>query len=55
MSSRHIGSCHNSRAFLDTGLYEMLMEKKKFLKKHGFFIVSDSAYNINEIILACTL
>ena len=33
MSFCHIGSCHNSRAFLDTGLYEFLMEKKDFFQK----------------------
>ena len=51
MSSRHIGSCHDSRAFLDTGLYELLMEKKEFLRKHGFFIVGDSAYNMESFLL----
>ena len=51
MSSQHIGSCHNSRAFLDTGLYELLMEKKEFLEKHGFFIVGDSAYNMESFLL----
>ena len=51
MSSRHIGSCHDSRAFLDTGLYELLVEKKDFLKKHGFFIAGDSAYNMESFLL----
>ena len=51
MSSCHIGSCHDSRAFLDTSLYLLLVEKKEFLKKHGFFIVGDSAYNMESFLL----
>jgi len=51
MSSQHISSCHDLRAFLDTGLYELLMEKKEFLRKHGFFIVGDSAYNKEQFLL----
>jgi DDE superfamily endonuclease len=51
ISSRHIGSCHDSVAFTDTQLYTLLEEKKSFLLKHCFFIVADSAYNMESFLL----
>jgi len=50
MSSCHIGSCHDSRAFLSTGLYELLSKKKDFVKKHGFLIVGDSAFYMESFL-----
>jgi hypothetical protein len=51
MSSKHIGSCHDSRAFMDTSLYKLLQDRKDFLKQHGFFLVGDSAYNLESFLL----
>jgi hypothetical protein len=51
ISSRHIGSCHDSRAFTDTRLYSLLLERKEWLKERGFFIVGDSAYNLESFLL----
>ncbi len=51
VSSRHIGSCHDSVAFTDTKLYELLQKKKDFLVKQGYFIVGDSAYNMESFLL----
>ena len=51
ISSRHIGSCHDSVAFTDTRLYDLLQNKRDFLLKHSFFIVGDSAYNIESFLL----
>jgi hypothetical protein len=51
ISSRHIGSCHDSRAFKDTKLYELLLEKQEFLIKHELFLVGDSAYNLESFLL----
>jgi hypothetical protein len=51
ISSRHIGSCHDSRAFTDTRLYALLLERKEWLKDRGFFIAGDSAYNMESFLL----
>jgi hypothetical protein len=51
LSSRHIGSCHDSVAFTDTRLYDLLQKKRVFLETEGFFIVGDSAYNIESFLL----
>jgi hypothetical protein len=51
MSSKHIGSCHDSRAFMDTSLYKLLQDRKEFLKEHGFFLVGDSAYSLESFLL----
>ena len=51
ISSRHIGSCHDSRAFTDTKLYCFLVEKKLFLLDNGFFFVGDSAYDLESFLL----
>lgn len=51
ISSRHIGSCHDSVAFTDTRLYSLLQQKGDFLLKHGFFLVGDSAYNLESFLL----
>lgn len=52
LSSRHIGSCHDSVAFTDTRLYSLLMAKQDFLEREAFFIVGDSAYNIESFLLS---
>ena len=51
ISSRHIGTCHDSRAIKDTQLYLLLKEKEQFLTKFGFFIVGDSAYDMESFLL----
>jgi hypothetical protein len=51
ISSRHIGSCHDSRAFKDTKLYELLLDKQEFLNKHQLFLVGDSAYDLESFLL----
>jgi hypothetical protein len=51
LSSRHIGSCHDSVAFTDTNLYSLLQEKRAFLEKYGFFLAADSAYNMQSFLL----
>lgn len=51
ISSRHIGSCHDSVAFTDTKLYGKLQEKSDFLLRNSFFIVGDSAYNQESFLL----
>ena len=51
LSSRHIGSCHDSRAFTDTQLYELLLEKKEYLRRNEFFFVGDSAYDLESFLL----
>jgi hypothetical protein len=51
ISSRHIGSSHDSRAFKDTQLYDLLIEKKDFLKEHQLFLVGDSAYDLESFLL----
>jgi hypothetical protein len=50
-SSRHIGSCHDSVAFTDTKLYDLLSRKQKFLHDNRFFLVGDSAYNMESFLL----
>ena len=51
ISSRHIGSSHDSRAFKDTQLHDLLVEKKKFLLDNHLFLVGDSAYDLESFIL----
>ena len=51
ISSRHIGSCHDSAAFTETKLYDLLRQKAEFLTKNGYFIVGDSAYNMESFLL----
>jgi len=51
LSSRHIGSCHDSRAFTDTKLYELLKQKREYLRRLQLFIVGDSAYDIESFLL----
>ena len=38
LSSNHIGSAHDSRAFKDTQMYTLLLEKKAFLYKNISFL-----------------
>ena len=51
ISSRHIGTCHDSRAFKDTQLYDLLKDKAKFLSDQSLFIVGDSAYDLESFLL----
>ena len=51
ISSKHVGGCHDSRAFLETRLYELLNKKKDFLRNNQFFIAGDSAYNPESFLL----
>jgi len=51
ISSRHVGGCHDSRAFLETRLYKLLKEKKEFLRNNQFYIAGDSAYNPESFLL----
>jgi hypothetical protein len=51
ISSRHIGSSHDSRAFKDTQLHDLLVEKKDFMLKHHLFLVGDSAYDLESFLL----
>ena len=51
ISTRHIGSCHDSAAFAETRLYGLLQQKSEFLTKNGYFIVGDSAYNMESFLL----
>ena len=50
---KHVGGCHNSRAFLEIGLYELFKKKKEkdFLQKNQLFIAGDSAYNPESYLL----
>jgi hypothetical protein len=51
ISSKHIGSCHDSVAFTDTKLYDLLLRKQEFLYQNRLFIVGDSAYNLESFLL----
>ena len=51
LSLQHIGSAHDSRAFKDTRLYKLLIEKKAFLRRLGFFFVGDSAYDLESFLV----
>ena len=49
-SYRHKGSSHDSSAFRDTKLYELLKQKADWLYDRGYFILGDSAYAIESFI-----
>jgi len=51
LSSKHAGSCYDSRAFVETKLYQLLMEKRECLELYEFFIVGDLAYNPESFLL----
>ncbi len=52
VSSKHIGSCHDSTAFFtSTVLYRLLQTKKDFLSRYGYFIAADSAYCMESFFL----
>ena len=51
ISSKHLGSTHDSVAFTDTKLYELLLRKQEFLHDNQFFIIGDSAYNLESFLL----
>ncbi|KAL7527497.1 hypothetical protein ACHAWF_002201 [Thalassiosira exigua] len=44
ISPGHQGASHNSTAWLQTSLADLLEKMEPILKKHGLFIVGDSAY-----------
>ena len=48
ISTGHKGSTHDSLAFADTKLYNLLDEKKKYLYKHRLFVIGDSAYGLSS-------
>ena len=43
-STGHKGSTHDSTAFMETQLFELLEENADWLEDKGYFIVGDSAY-----------
>ena len=47
----HKGASHDSTAFRDTKLYELLKEKAEWLDQKKFFILADSAYAIDSFII----
>ena len=47
ISPGHLGSSHDSTAFAETCLHDLLEEMKDKLKEHGFFFVGDSAYPLS--------
>ena len=50
-STGHQGSSHDSSAFADTNLFDLLKEKGDELETRGLFIVGDSAYNMTPYLM----
>jgi hypothetical protein len=46
------GASHDSFAWSETKLYDLLQEMKDILKEHGLFFVGDSAYPMASFLLA---
>jgi DDE superfamily endonuclease len=44
MSTGHKGSTHDSTAFMETQLFQILDEHSDWLNENGYFLVGDSAY-----------
>jgi DDE superfamily endonuclease len=51
MSSSHQGSCHDSTAWSSTMLYKALQVRSEWLYARDWFIVGDSAYNMESFLL----
>ena len=49
--SFHQGSSHDSFAWSQTRLQELLEVSKEKMKEHGFFLVGDSAYPLSSYLL----
>lgn len=52
ISPGHQGASHDSFAWSETKLYDLLQEMKDNLKEHGLFFVGDSAYPMSAFLLA---
>ena len=52
VSYSHKGGSHDSSCLRETKLYDYLMEIRDQLYKAGFFILGDSAYTIESILIA---
>eukprot|EP00804_Cyclotella_cryptica_P005025 CCRYP_020357-RA/>CCRYP_020357-RA protein AED:0.12 eAED:0.12 QI:0/0/0/1/1/1/2/0/362 len=52
ISPGHQGASHDSFAWSETKLYNLLQEMKDSLKEHGLFLVGGSAYPMSAFLLA---
>ena len=50
-SYRHKGASHDSSAFRDTKLYQLLKKKAEWLHARAYFLLGDSAYAIESFII----
>jgi len=51
LSSGHIGSCPDARAFPDTELHKLFLLKAETLRQHGYFLVGDSGYFLRSFLM----
>lgn len=51
LSSGHIGSCPDARAFPETYLYQLLLAKAQMLIDNGLFLVGDSGYFLRSFLM----
>lgn len=51
LSSGHKGSVHDSAAFAETMLFDLLKSKADFLHQNRLFLIGDSAYNLSSYML----
>ena len=51
ISPLHQGASHDSTAWAQTDLHDLLVELQDVLKKHGLFLVGDSAYPLSTHLL----
>jgi DDE superfamily endonuclease len=51
LSSGHKGSTHDSLAFSETKLIDLLEKKKEYLYKHRLFLIGDSAYAMQSYMI----
>lgn len=51
LSGHHQGASHDSSAWMDTDIYEVLEDLEEDLAELGFFLVGDSAYPISRNLL----
>jgi hypothetical protein len=51
VSTGHKGSTHDSNAFFETSLYDLLWELEDWLLMCGFFLIGDSAYTLLSFFL----
>jgi len=51
LSSGHIGSCTDARAYPDTELYQLFLLKAEILMQQGYFLVGDSGYFLRSFLM----